>query len=350
METYKIVMPRLGVNEDTVTLGQWLVEQGAYVKKGQAVAVIETSKETSEVKAGAEGYLSILAKAGNDVPVGASIAELCQSALKNEERSLVEKEETNHTFTKKAKEFLEKHPEIDMGSLPREGIIKEQDLAKLISEPYHIEKTMSNRVLIYGRGGICKDAIEIINQTKMYQLDGIVDFYYPQDKELYGIPVVGGPGELEKLYQEGYHKLFSAVAFWGETYTKHYRKNPYSRFKKIGYELVNLVDRTANIASTVQMGEGNLICGNTFVGPDAILGSNIIVNVGAIVNHDCIVSDHCHIASGAVLAGEVIIGENTLVGQGAVIHAGVKVGNNVVINNGCRIFKDVPDNKIVDKS
>lgn len=342
----EIKMPRLGVNDEKVTIGKWNVKSGQKVKEGQTLAVLESTKETSELKAEVDGFVEISQEEGKEVEVGSVIAKFYDEAIACT-AELESEQEDKRTYTKKAKALLEEHPEIDVSKLPVSGIIKEQDIEKLISKPFSIEKTMSNKVLIYGVGGICKDAIDIINQTKMYQIEGIVDFNYPDSKEYYGIPIIGGPQDLEKLHDAGYNKLFSAVAFWENTLTKHYRKNPYARFKRAGYELINIVDRNANVSPSVEMGEGNMICANTFIGPNSVLGSDIIVNVGAVVNHDCIISDHCHIASGAILAGEVIVGENTLIGQGVVVLARVKIGKNVTINNGCRIFKDVPDGQTV---
>ena len=349
MSSKKILMPRIGVNDDEITLDQWLVKAGSKVKKGQAIAIIETAKKTDELKTEEDGYINFTAEPGEDIRVGDVVAEVFNEPIPGIIVQENSQEHDTRTYTKKARAILDAHPEIDISKLPETGIIKESDVARFISAPYHIEKTMSNHMLIYGRGGLCKNAIEIINQTRAFCLDGIVDFYYPQDKELYGIPVVGGPMDLERLYQEGCHKIISAVAFWGETYSKHYRKNPYPRLKRAGFELVNLIDRTASIASTVKMGEGNLICANVYAGADAVIGSDVILNVGCVINHDCIVSDHCHIATGALLAGEVVVGENTLIGQGTVIYAGVKIGKNVTINNGCKIFKNVPDGAIVEK-
>lgn len=345
-----ILMPRLGVNDDTVILGQWIVKENAKVTKGQKIAILETSKETSELKSEFDGYIHLIVKSGANIQVGEIIAAVDDTvSAMAEEKCKGEGSASNRTITQKAQALLDEHPEIDFLKLPSEGIIKESDVTKLIQEPYHLEKTMSNRVLIYGRGGLCKDIIDIVRQTNAFQIDGIIDFYYPTDQELYGVPVIGGVRDMKSLYESGYHKIISAVAFWGETYTKHYRKNPAVRLKQIGFELVNVIDKAASIANTVRMGEGNLICANVYIGSDAQIGSDVVLNVGCIVNHDCIVSDHCHIASGAVLAGEVIIGENTLVGQGAIIHAGVKIGNNVTINNGCVVFKDVPEGVIVSK-
>jgi acetyltransferase-like isoleucine patch superfamily enzyme len=65
-----ILAPREGVNDDTVQLLQWLVPEGTTVKKGDAVAVLQTAKATLEATAPGDGFLYHLFDAGTEVPVG----------------------------------------------------------------------------------------------------------------------------------------------------------------------------------------------------------------------------------------------------------------------------------------
>lgn len=347
MEDRKVLLPRIGVNDDDIYIGQWLIGDGEYVKENQPIAVLETSKETTELLAETEGFINIKVNAGEEKRVGTEIASISLRKIADHRKTIDERIDKleNRTFTKKAKEFIEKHPELDLSKLPVNEIIKEQDLINLISKPYQIAETMTNHVLIYGRGGFCKYAIDIINQSKVYQIDGILEFHYPDAAEIYGMPVIGNDDDLKKYYDEGYRKIINVVC---DRDRQLYRKPPYEKLKQIGYETVNLVDRNACISPSVKMGEGNMICSGAYVGSDCIIGNNIIVNVNAVISHDCIISDHCHIASNAALASGVIVGENTLIGQGAVIYMGVKIGKDVVIYNGCSIFKDVPDGMVVE--
>ena len=346
MKDEAIRMPRIDINDDFVMVGQWLVENGEYVMENQPVAVLETSKKTVEIPAESEGYLCIKVQEGEEREVGAEIAYISEKKTPAAESLKASRKDERKTrrFTKKAEKLLKEYPGLDITKLPEHGIIREQDILELIPKPYQIEETLTNHVLIYGRGGFCKYAVDIINQTRAYQLDGIIEFHYPENTEIYGIPVIGNDDELESFYKNGYRKIFNAVGFREQS---SYRKPPYEKLKKIGYEMINLVDCGARISSTVKMGEGNLICTGACIGSDSILGNNIIVNVNAAISHDCIISDHCHIASGAVLAGGVTIGENSLIGQGVSVYMGTKIGRNVVIYNGCSIMKDIPDGTVV---
>lgn len=70
-----VIMPALGMSQDTGRLLAWLKHEGDAVEKGDPIMEVETDKTTVEVEANANGTLSgITAQAGDDVPVGEVIA------------------------------------------------------------------------------------------------------------------------------------------------------------------------------------------------------------------------------------------------------------------------------------
>ena len=69
----------------------------------------------------------------------------------------------------------------------------------------------------------------------------------------------------------------------------------------------------------------------------AVLGNDIILNVGCVINHDYIVSDHYHITTGTLLAGEVIVGEYFDRTRRRHIRRSEN-RKNVTVNSGYRIF------------
>jgi pyruvate dehydrogenase E2 component (dihydrolipoamide acetyltransferase) len=70
-----VIMPALGVAQDTGRVLRWLHAEGARVSKGEPLIEVETDKVTIELEAPADGTLAaITAKAGEDVPVGSVIA------------------------------------------------------------------------------------------------------------------------------------------------------------------------------------------------------------------------------------------------------------------------------------
>src|SRR5215472_17872031 len=70
-----VVMPKLGDTMEEGKILAWLKKEGDSVKKGDALAEIETEKVNIEVESFSEGILrKIIAPAGTTVPVGEPIA------------------------------------------------------------------------------------------------------------------------------------------------------------------------------------------------------------------------------------------------------------------------------------
>lgn len=73
----EIIMPALGMAQDTGKLVAWIKHEGDTVKKGDPIFEVETDKVTVEIEAPGSGTLAnITAAEGEDVPVGQVIALL----------------------------------------------------------------------------------------------------------------------------------------------------------------------------------------------------------------------------------------------------------------------------------
>lgn len=72
-----VILPALGMSQDTGKIVQWLKAEGERVTKGEPLVEIETDKATVEIEAPADGVLAhISAASGDDVPVGHVIAAI----------------------------------------------------------------------------------------------------------------------------------------------------------------------------------------------------------------------------------------------------------------------------------
>ncbi len=82
----EVIMPALGMAQDTGILVQWYRKEGESVTQGEPLMEIETDKATVEVEAPASGMLAnITAQPGDEIPVGQAIAMILS---RGEERSL----------------------------------------------------------------------------------------------------------------------------------------------------------------------------------------------------------------------------------------------------------------------
>jgi 2-oxoglutarate dehydrogenase E2 component (dihydrolipoamide succinyltransferase) len=73
---HEVKIPTIGESINEVTVGQWLVEDGARVDIDQTLCEIESEKATVELSAEESGVIKIIAEEGDTVEVGSVIAEI----------------------------------------------------------------------------------------------------------------------------------------------------------------------------------------------------------------------------------------------------------------------------------
>jgi pyruvate/2-oxoglutarate dehydrogenase complex dihydrolipoamide acyltransferase (E2) component len=72
----EILLPKLGFSMNEALLVEWMVPDGAAVKKGQAIYGLESEKAVQEIEAIEDGVLKILKPAGETYEVGTLIGEI----------------------------------------------------------------------------------------------------------------------------------------------------------------------------------------------------------------------------------------------------------------------------------
>lgn len=346
-----VLMPRIGANDNYVTLCSWNVKEGEKVQKGQVLAQIETTKESGEIEAEENGYIHILANEMSAIPVGDCVCIISEAYDASQTKEKVLSADLP-TVSKKAQALIEQYA-INMDVFLGMSIVKEKDVWAYIEKTQEEEEasdtdecTLDNHIIINGAGGMCKVVLEILAQRGEYKVDGILEKYYREGVYIKNIPVISTNDEeaLLKLYRDGYRYMINAIAF---DRNKHDRKAPFLLMKKCGFKMINVIHNRAIIEPSVSMGEGNYVAAGAMLGTDVVLKNNCMINAGTIISHDCVIGSHSHIASGTVLGGGVIVGENTLIGQGCTVFKGVSIGKNVIIANGMHIFENVPDDTVI---
>ena len=78
----EVKIPALGESISSGVLSSWKVTEGSYVEVDQPIYELETDKITQEGLAEVAGVISFLAKEGDEVEIGASIASIDDSASK----------------------------------------------------------------------------------------------------------------------------------------------------------------------------------------------------------------------------------------------------------------------------
>jgi pyruvate dehydrogenase E2 component (dihydrolipoamide acetyltransferase) len=147
----KVIVPKLGMSTEPITLVEWKAKEGDRVEKGSVVLVVETEKIRHDVEAEASGFLHIMAETGKEAPIGSAAGLIVATkeeleALKKGEGAVAAKpeaeeapgeaEEERILISPVARRMAEEHM-IDVsqvaGSGPEGRIIKE-DIEKEIAK------------------------------------------------------------------------------------------------------------------------------------------------------------------------------------------------------------------------
>jgi len=86
-------VPSPGESITEVEIAEWLVQDGDYVEKDQAIAEVDSDKATLELPAEASGTITLKAEEGDAVEVGAVVCLIDTSAAKQEDGDAPAKEE-----------------------------------------------------------------------------------------------------------------------------------------------------------------------------------------------------------------------------------------------------------------
>lgn len=113
------------------------------------------------------------------------------------------------------------------------------------------------------------------------------------------------------------------------------------------HRALTLIDPSAWISPSAQLGAGVVCCQNVVVTTSATIGENSLLNVGVTVQHDTVIGADCTLSPGVFVNGDVQIGIGVFIGTGAVITRGVAIADGAVIGAGATVLSDVLENSVV---
>jgi len=354
----EILVPRENVNDETVTIIKVLINSSSNIEKGDVIVELETSKVNIDVESPCEGVLTHNLSEGDILPVGSVLFTVRNASEKEEITgedtivSEVDAPQSNVVISKAAREKAQEL-NVDLSSFTS-GFISVANVEKLASEQLNTVSSLSiideleilpNSIIIVGGGGHAKMCIDLLRQTKEYEILGIIDDKLKVGDAILGVKVIGANSLLSKLVTLGVKFAVNGV---GSISKPKLRSMIHMKLTNIGFFLPNLVHPLSIIEPSVNMGNGNQIMMGSIIGSDVQIGNGCIVNSGAVVSHECILRDHCHVAPGALLAGSIDVGNSSVIGMGTTVYLGLTIGSNAMIFNGVNVLKNIPEGTVVD--
>jgi sugar O-acyltransferase (sialic acid O-acetyltransferase NeuD family) len=198
-----------------------------------------------------------------------------------------------------------------------------------------------NRLLLIGGGGHCSSVLDVLFETNFYDEIGIVDSEEKLGNKLLSKEYIGTDDDLNELFNEGYSSAFITVGSIGNPFL---RKKLFNLIKEMGFNIPNIISKTAVVSNYAFLGNGIFIGKGSIVNVNASVGNGAIINTGSIVEHDCRIDNFVHLAPGVTLSGGVNIGENTHIGTNSTIIQEISIGKNTIIGAGSVVVKNIGDN------
>ena len=132
----EVIIPALGESITSGILSSWKVEEGSYVELDQPIYELETDKITQEGLADASGVIKFLAKEGEEVDIGATIATIDESVESPSAPSAsIEEEASSVSVSDEVSEPTDDSPEHGDDSLepPKEPVEEKTSLPQVQS-------------------------------------------------------------------------------------------------------------------------------------------------------------------------------------------------------------------------
>lgn len=182
-------------------------------------------------------------------------------------------------------------------------------------------------IILVGYGGHAKSVADCIERGNQFHIVGYADL----KKVEAPYPYLGTDDILEKYFSEGIINVAICIGYLGKHDS---RERLYQQLKSIGFQFPIIMDPSAIVSKSANIGEGTFIGKGAIVNAEAHIGKMCIINSAALVEHECVVDDFSHVAVGAVLCGRVEVGKAAFIGANATVIQGQRILPHQIVGAG----------------
>jgi len=351
MKEIILQVPLLNANEPEARLAEILVRDGQFVKHGDLLFSLETTKATAEIESPADGYITVMGVENQNYLVGDVLALITEEKIvvKNGDSVKESKEAKEELRITEPARILATKIGLEFDLLPRNRLVTES-MIKAISNankfdlPKSIKIDSERSLIVYGAGGHAKTVLELISVLNDFDIIGMIDDNIPAGTQVMGFPVLGSQLILKSISETGIKIAANGVGGISDFGS---RGKVFSILERENYSIPKLIHPAAYVEKSSSIGNCVQIFANAYVGSEVSLGAYCMINTNAVISHDCVIGAYTHIAPGALLAGQVMVGDRTLIGMGVKTAIGIEIGDNVRVGNGAILNADVPAGFII---
>ena len=202
----------------------------------------------------------------------------------------------------------------------------------------HGQNDQRTPCVVVGAGGRGGGVLAILLSARRWRIAGFLDSN-PQlhGRRMDGVPILGDLSALDGLRAQGVRSAIVAIGDNGV------RRAFADEIESNGFELINAIHPSANLAHNVTLGRNIVVAAGALVCAHCQIGDSAILNTGCIVDHESTIGTAAHVCPGARLAGRVTVASGAFVGIGATILQGLRIGCEAVVGGGAVVTRDVQD-------
>jgi UDP-3-O-[3-hydroxymyristoyl] glucosamine N-acyltransferase len=104
---------------------------------------------------------------------------------------------------------------------------------------------------------------------------------------------------------------------------------------------ITYIDSTAIIGKFTKIGEGCVICPNSIISANVILGDCVTVNIGSQVGHDAIIGSFSSLMGNVDIGGYSSLGKNCYMGTQSCLVPNIKLGDGITIGIGSVVINNL---------
>ena len=192
-------------------------------------------------------------------------------------------------------------------------------------------------IILIGGGGHCISCIDVVEQTGLYQIVGILDLPEKLGQKVLNYSVIGTENELERFLPVCSDFLITV----GQIKSSELREIIFQKVIEAGGNLPVIISPFAFVSPNAKIEEGSVIMHHVLVNSGAIIGKGCILNSKSLIEHEAKIGNFCHISTASVINGQAIVGDFCFIGSNAVVSNNTHITANTVIAAGSQVLRNI---------
>lgn len=203
---------------------------------------------------------------------------------------------------------------------------------------------MCRKIFVFGAGAHGRIVADILVRAASASVAFVDDTPSLQGCVVNGIPIAGTFTDVTTIASTFPEETGGIVIALGNPVA---RLAVARRAADSGWTFVNAIHPASTIASTVELGTGNMISAGAIINANARIADHVIVNTAAVVEHDAAIEDGATICPCACIGSRSTVGPGAFIGSAAVVLPRVRIGRGAIVAAGSIVTKDVAEQSLV---